>query len=137
MIYKLIQFWFSLNEKIRFLLVGGYNTAFAYLLFCILEFWLSARFSYLLLLCIAHFISVINSFFSFRIFVFQSKGKIFTEYLRVNLVYLLYLLFNSIMLYLLNTVVGMNLFIAQFICIAVLSIIFYLIHKFFSFTRYV
>ncbi len=132
---RILQIWFLLNEKIRFLLVGGYNTLFAYGLFCIAELILSNKFSYLIVLCIVHFISVINSFFSLRVFVFQSRGSFFLEYLRVNLVYLLYLLLNAMMLYILKSVLGINLFVAQFICIIILSVLFYFIHKFFSFNR--
>ena len=135
--YQISSFWFSIKEPMRFLIVGGYNTLFAYILFAILEKILYQQVSYLLVLCLVHFISVVNSFFTLRILVFRSQGKILFEYLRVNYVYLLYLFLNMGMLYTLKSIIGINVLVAQFICVSILSIACYIIHKFFSFNRYV
>jgi len=133
MISRVLELWFHLDRRVRFILVGGYNTLFSYLIFLLLEGLLSNSINYLVVLCVAHFISVFNSFINFRVFVFQSRGRFWHEYIKVNIVYIGYLLLNVILLYFLKSILGVNLFVAQIICIVILTLLFYQIHKNFSF----
>ena len=133
LINKVFEVWFRLDRRIRFILVGGYNSVFGYVVFALLELLLRDRLHYLVSLCLAYFISIFNSFFSFRIFVFCSKGKFLHEYIKVSIVYLGYLLLNMTLLYFFKSIIGVNIFIAQIICILILSVLSYFIHKNFSF----
>ena len=133
MINKILPYWFGIHKKLRYLLVGGYNTVFAYGLFVILEIALRNYINYIFVLIIAHFLSVFNSFITFRIFVFRSVSHFWREFAKVNLVYLFYLTLNIVTLYFLNTIIGVNLFAAQVICIVILTLLFYYVHEHFSF----
>jgi putative flippase GtrA len=134
-INNIFKIWFKLPEKLRFILVGGYNTVFSYATFCLFNFLFSHKVHYLLILAISHFIAVFHSFINFRFFVFRSKGHFWHEYLRVNLVYLGYFFCNAALLYALKELLGMNIFTAQLICILTLVAATYFLHKNFSFKQ--
>ena len=133
-------FWQKLTihqqQKLLFLIVGSYNTIFGYLLFCLLQIFLQNHFHYLIILSISHFISVVNSFISFKIFVFRTTGNWLFEYLKVNLVYLFYLLNNFWFLWLLVDIFNCNKFLSQLACIIVLTIITYFLHKNFVYKKH-
>ncbi len=133
LISKIFVIWFSLNRELRYLLVGGFNTVFSYLIFCCFQFFLKDYLHYLLILVLVYFISVSNSFINFRFFVFRSRGNFWHEYFKVNFVYLWHLLLNMVLLYALKDYLGLNIFIAQLICALCLVVIVYFAHKHFSF----
>ena len=132
---KIFKLWFALNEKLRLILVGGYNTSFAYIIFVLSNYFFKNSLHYLLILVISHLISVLNSFFTFRFFVFRSQKNLWQEYIKVNIVYLGYLICNSIMLFCLKEIFGINILISQLICVISLTIAVYIIHKNFSFKK--
>jgi putative flippase GtrA len=131
--------WQKLNinqqQKLLFLIVGGYNTVFGYLLFCLLQIFLQNHFHYLIILTISHFLSVINSFISFKIFVFKTKHNWLFEYCKVNLVYLFYLLNNFWLLWFFINIFHCNKFFAQLLCIILLTIAVYFLHKNFVYKK--
>ena len=133
LIDKILAIWFALNQKLRYLLVGGFNTVFSYTLFCLFQFLFGAHVHYLLILIFTYFISVFNSFVNFRFFVFRSRGHFWHEYLKVNFVYLWHLILNVALLYALKDKMHVNVFAAQFICAIILVVIVYFAHKHFSF----
>ena len=132
-------FWQKLTihqqQKLLFLIVGSYNTIFGYLLFCLLQIFLQNHFHYLIILSISHFISVVNSFISFKIFVFRTTGNWLFEYLKVNLVYLFYLLNNFWLLWLLVDIFNCNKFLSQLVSIIILTITTYFLHKNFVYKK--
>jgi len=134
------NFWQKLSanqqQKLLFLVVGGYNTVFGYLLFCLLQIYLQDRLHYLIILTISHFLSVINSFLSFKIFVFKTKDNWLLEYRKANLVYLFYLLNNFWLLWLLVNIFHCNKFLAQLLCIVILTIMIYFLHKNFVYKKH-
>lgn len=136
LIEKIFTIWFSLNQKLRYLLVGGFNTVFSYAIFCLFQLLLGKYLHYLVSLVLVYFISVFNSFINLRFFVFRSRGRFWHEYLKVNFVYLWHLLFNILLLYMLKDKMHVNIFIAQFICAIALVVIVYFAHKHFSFKNY-
>jgi putative flippase GtrA len=130
---NILNFWFKINDKIRFLLVGGYNTLFSFLLFCLLQTLLSGIFHYIVILLFCHLISVFNSFVSLKYFVFRSPKNFLNEYLKVNIVYAVYFVLNALLLYSLKDLFGINIYIAQLLCIIILTVASYFSHKYFSF----
>jgi putative flippase GtrA len=100
-----------------------------------MNFLFGAQFHYLLILAFYHFISVAHSFLNLRFFVFRSNGNFWQEFLKVNLVYLGYFFCNATMLFSLKELVGMNIFIAQLLCVLTLFIVTYFLHKNFSFKK--
>ena len=135
LVEKTLEVWFSINEKIRYILVGGYNTVLSYLIFCFLNYVFAQHLHYLAILAISTFISVINSFFCFRFFVFRSQKNLWQEYLKVNIVYLGYLACNSLLLFIMKDLLNIDVLVAQLICIAIITTAVYFIHKNFSFKK--
>lgn len=121
------------EEKIRYLLGGIYNTLFGYLAFAALLLLFERHLHYLVVLVISHVISVANAFIVYRRFVFKSTGRVLSEYLRFNLVYLVAFLFNIAALPFLVEIAGMTPLKGQAVITVVTVILSYVGHKYFSF----
>jgi len=133
LINKILNLWFKLDRRIRFILVGGYNTVFSFALFCALQYYVGEHLRPVLVLLITHIISIFNSFLSLRIFVFASKNNLLREYLKVNVVYCGYFIINAFLLFIFNDLLHFNVFLAQFLSVLILTIGAYFSHKHFSF----
>ncbi len=77
----------SRREQILYLIVGGWNTLFGYLIWALLQYLLHDYLYYLVILVLAWFPAVLNAYFGYRIFVFRSRGRIWHELPRFSLVY--------------------------------------------------
>lgn len=82
------------QEKIRYLVIGVWNTAFAYLAFGIIYYCFHENVHYLVVSAIAHFVAVANAFACQRWLVFHSTTHWWGSYLRFNLVNLVVLAFS-------------------------------------------
>ncbi|MSP33457.1 MAG: GtrA family protein [Rickettsiales bacterium] len=133
LISKILDLWFKIDRRIRFILVGGYNTVFSFALFCILQYYLGENLRPIWVLLITHIISIFNSFLSLRIFVFASKNNLLREYLKVNMVYCGYFIINAFLLFSLNDLLHLDVILAQFLSVLILTIGAYFAHKHFSF----
>lgn len=76
------------DRRIRFLVVGGYNTGFGYLVFALAYWALGDRMHYVFIATIAHFLAVTNSFLTQRHLVFRSRNPWRSEFFRFQLTYL-------------------------------------------------
>ena len=126
----ILKVWFKLPEKLRFLLVGGWNTLFSIIAFAII---LRVIENYKITLVLTHLISVFHSFVNLRFFVFRSRGHFIYEYLRVNLVYLIYLILNFCMLFTSVEIFKFHALTSQIIITCILVIISYSANKHFTF----
>ena len=122
------------NQKIRYLVVGIYNTIFVYLVFVILFFNFSSIINYALLLGLCHIIGVTNNFFTYRTFVFKIKKNNLQNYLKFNLVYLFTYLLNLVSLMILTKQMDWNVYLAQGIIIISIAIIGFFLNKNYSFS---
>ncbi|MBO7244285.1 MAG: GtrA family protein [Alphaproteobacteria bacterium] len=123
------QKWMQLPEKIRFLMVGGYNTAVSYIIYVLLVFFgLGAQMALLL----SFFISSINSYFSQKFFVFATKGNYLKEYSKCLSTWVGSYILNAILLFLLMKT-GLNAYIAEFIVLVILTVYSYVVLKYFAF----
>lgn len=121
------------NEKVRYLLVGGYNTAFGYLLFALLLMLFENRVHYLIVLVISHVISVTNAYLSYKFLVFKTEGKWLYEFLKFNTVYLGVFLINLVALPAMVELLSIRPVIGQSWFVVVTVIVSYFGHKHFSF----
>ena len=121
------------QEKINYLLVGGWNTVFGYLAFVALYLLLAKQIHYLILLVLANILSITNAYLGYKIFVFKTKGNYVREYLRFYLVYGATLLLNLLFLPICVNFLGISPVLAQGGFIFVNVIFSYLGHKYFSF----
>lgn len=124
---KIENIWFHIQQKIRFLLVGGFNTLLSYLLFIWLVEFL--RIPYQVSLIIQYLITVNISIFTMRYYVFRAHGKLCSEYTKAWITYLSMLAFNYLFLYLLIDILQIETITAQGIYVIISSILMYIIHQ--------
>jgi putative flippase GtrA len=132
MLQKLIT-----DQRVRFLLVGGFNTAFGYGLFVLFELTFGGHTNYLLSLYLSYGIAIVIAFVLHRRFTYQvlGRGKLFLDFIRFTSVYLVSLIVNTIALPLLVELGGLPPILAQVIVVGCTTVISYFGHKFFSFRR--
>ena len=121
------------NEKIRYLIIGGYNTFIGYGVFALLWMLFGHSLHYITILLIAHIASVINAFLGYKFFVFRKEAGAWVDFMRFNLVYLGALVFNILALPVLIELLNLRPLIAQAILISVTVLISYFLHGRFSF----
>lgn len=127
------DFWFRRNQKLRFLLVGGFNTVFAYGVYAFLLEIIGLP--YIWSLIVQYFITVNVSILTMRYYVFQSRGAFGAEYCKAWTVYIGIFALNSLMLTLLVEICHIDELWAQGIYLVVSTIVTYLLHKYFSFYK--
>jgi len=120
---------------VRFVLVGGFNTAFGYALFVLFEFGFNMP--YLLALYGSYLISTIVAFILHRRVTYRASGtgRVLVDFVRFQGVYVVSLVFNSVAL-----PVGVELLhgeptVVQAVIVVVSAVVSYFGHKFFSFRR--
>ena len=123
------------SEKLRFLVVGAWNTAFGYLAFVVAYFLLRQWLHYLVIMLIAHFVSVCNAFVGHKFLVFRRDGHLLADFLRFNMSYVGTLLFGLAALPILVEVFGIHLLISQGLLVVVTTVSSYFLHKKLSFRR--
>ncbi len=146
-LYKKIEnLWFSFPQKIRYLLVGGFNTVFAYSVLAML-LWLVGKINNIYLwglnneiiantsLFIQYIICINVSFLTMRYYVFQSKGNWKKEFFKAWSVYLFLYLINAPILTFLMIFVGLHPLVAQALYLIFSTIITFILHKYYSFRQ--
>lgn len=122
------------NERLRYLVVGCWNTAFAYALFVALHRGVPSL-HYMVVLVMTQVIGTLNAFITHRYFVFRVRGQLIVDLARFSLVYVGVFAFNLAALPLLVEGAGVDPVVVQggILVMAVASS--YLGHKHFSFRR--
>jgi putative flippase GtrA len=121
------------NRKLRFLVVGGWNTLFGYLSFYVLYLLAAGRLHYLIIAVLAHFVAVTQSYVMQRRLVFRSAAPVTGEFVRFNASHIGTLLFGLLAMALLVEAAGMSPLIAQAIVILMSVVLSYLLHSRLSF----
>jgi putative flippase GtrA len=125
--------WWNLPRKIRFLLAGGYNTVFGYLVFGALFLALGKVINYLLIALLAHLISLVNAFLVHRHLVFRSSGQWLASFIRFNLSQLSSLAVGMVCLYTLVEAARISPLAAQAVAMMITVPLAYLLHRWYSF----
>lgn len=123
------------DERFRFLVVGGVNTGFAYVVFAVLVVLFEAVVHYTLLLVATHVISVLFAYVLHRTLVFRIRGRWLRDLPRYWSVHLTGLGLNLVLLPILVDVVGMEVLVGQAFALFATAALSYLGHKHFSFRR--
>lgn len=133
--WKIWDFWFKLPDKLRFLLVGGFNATVQYLLYvCFLFFGGEEKYQRALIL--SWIISSLSSFATQKIFVFCTKGKPFEwlkEYAKCVGVWVVSYTINAVILGALVNFANMNAYLAQIVAVTCTTITSYILFKYFAF----
>jgi putative flippase GtrA len=79
----------SLNQFVRYILVGGFNTVFGYALFALLNWSLRklGSYSYMYAAVLANLIAITVAFLGYKWFVFKTRGNYLIEWIRCFGVY--------------------------------------------------
>jgi putative flippase GtrA len=121
------------SEKIRYLIIGGYNTFIGYGIFALLWMLFGHSLHYTAILFISHVVSVANAFFCHRFIVFRKEGSVWVDFMRFNLVYLGALVFSMLALPVLIELLNLHPLIAQAVLVIVTALVSYFLHGKFSF----
>lgn len=121
------------NEKIRYLIIGGYNTLFGYACFALLWQFFGHIWHYLIILCISHILAVTNAYFGYKIFVFRNSPGGWRAFVTFNTVYIGAFLLNLLALPILIEMLNFHPLLAQFIIISATVVASYLLHRTYTF----
>jgi putative flippase GtrA len=127
--------WWRIPQQMRFLLAGGFNTIFGYLVFGLLYLSLANRLHYLEIGVLSQAIAVTSAFVIYRHLVFRSSEPWPRSFIRFNVSQLAAFALGLVGLY--GTVHFGHLppLIAQAIVIFLTVIVSYTLHRFYSFRR--
>lgn len=117
------------NRKLRFLVVGGWNTLFGYLCFYGLYLLAANRVHYLIVTAVAHFINIMQAYVMHRWLVFRSDDKIAMEFLRFNASYVGTFVFGLLAMLLLVETASLSPPVAQAVVILMNVILSYVLHS--------
>ena len=129
---KIFNLWMRFPQKIRFLLVGGYNTVFSYALYVLFVYMgLNAQ----LALFFSFLISSLNSYFTQKFYVFNTKGNYFKEYTKCLITWFGSYLLNAVILACLMKFLNLNPYLAEFVALVLITIYSYIVLKYFAFKQ--
>lgn len=123
----------EIHRIARYLVIGGWNTAFGIGVYSILYAALHARANYLVLMVPANILAITNAYLCYKFFVFKTPGNYVREYLRCYVVYAGGIALGLILMYLFVSILKIHPLLAQFPCTAVTIGCSYIGHKRFSF----
>ena len=136
--------WFSKEQRLRFFLVGIWNTIFGYLTFVCLDYvfnsFLSPRYmAYMTAAVLSNFLAITNAYFFHKHYTFRSevrgvRGSIY-EYCRFSTTYLVTFVFSMVMLPIVVELFHLAPQLAVALILIICTIISYLGHSRFSFKR--
>lgn len=129
----MVKLFFSLPQWFRFLLIGGFNSAVSPTVYALLYFVLISYIHYISILILTHLIATFVAFMTHRFLVFRSQKSFLREFLKANITYLVALLINICMTYILVQHFKIHPIIAVAINSFFIAIFSYLGHKYFSF----
>lgn len=121
------------DRRMRYLLVGGFNTVVGYSVFALLYWALNPWVHYLVLAVMSHFLAVINSFLTQRQWVFRDRGPRWPAFVRFNLTTLSALAFGLVAMAVLVDLLGVHPLLAQALVILLSSVGLYLLHRRYTF----
>jgi putative flippase GtrA len=123
------------NNKVRYLLIGGINTLFGYLVGVFTYKLFNSILGIIGVGLLANVLAISFSFVTYKLFVFKTKGFWVNEYLKSYLVYGLSALLASLLLWLFVDVVSLSIWLAQAMVIIGMTIISYIGHSKITFNR--
>ena len=128
---------FNLNEKkkLRYLLVGIWNSIFPYIVFAFLYFITDKKLNYLIILTLCQVAGLTNAFICYKFFVFKTKGNVLAEYFKFYLIYGFSFLINLSALSFFVGLCDFNPLLSQGVIAIFIIIMTYFAHDRFSFSN--
>ncbi len=126
--------WYKIDDKIRFLIIGAVNAGISYVIF-VLALFLLGQEHYRICVTLQWGISSIFSYLNQKFFVFCTRGNYLKEYFKCCSTWLVSYFINLVILELLLKFIIKNAYIAQFLSIFLVSVITYVLFKYFAFKK--
>lgn len=123
------------HQKVRFLLVGGFNTGFGYGMFILTNTIIGHYLGYVASLILAQIISASMAYVLFQRFVFTTAVRGVKSFLKFQSVYVVPLLANILVLPILVEVFNWQIYVAQAAFSAAWIVSSFFVHKKFSFSK--
>jgi glycosyltransferase involved in cell wall biosynthesis len=136
LVYKAL-FDRDLHQKLRYLVVGGWNTLFGYLAFAA-AYWLlveKAGVNYTVAFVTSYSLAVLNAYWGYKLLVFRTSNKFRREFPRFAIVYVVALAVNLIVFPWLTSTLRLNPYLSQAIFTVALVVGTYIVNKRFSFRQ--
>lgn len=125
------------GEKLRFLVVGAWNTLLGLAVLWVLDHTVpydpQSILQKELVLLAAWAISVTQNFFTFKLLVFRTRGNWGREYLKTYLTYIATFAVQSVLTITISEVFNLSVFWANLPTTVVIMVLSYLGHKYFTF----
>ena len=125
----------QIHRLVRFLITGGWNTVFGIGVYSLLLWLFEGKVNYLILMVPSSILAITNAYICYKLFVFKTKGNILREYFRFYLVYGVSNLLSFGIMFCLVEGMKIKPIIAQFPCVAIITIFSYVSHHNFSFKK--
>lgn len=119
----------------RFLITGVWNTVFGIGVYSLLLWLFESKVNYLILMIPSTILAITNAYICYKLFVFKTKGNILGEYFRFYLVYGVSNLLSFGIMFCLVDGLKIKPILAQFPCVALITIFSYVSHHNFSFKK--
>lgn len=126
--------WCKLPDKLRFLLVGGFNALVSYVIFAIAVFFIGQE-HYQVCVALQWIISSVFSFVNQKVFVFCTKGNWVAEYLKCCTTWVVSYACNALILEFIVRFISKNVYVDQIFSIFFASVVTYVLFKHFAFKR--
>lgn len=123
-----------LSQQLRFLVVGGANTVFGYLVFGLLVMAVKSDLTVVLMAYLAHVLVSPLAFFLYRTLVFPSARGVVSSFLRFQAGYALPLLLNGPLLYFGITVLKGEPLVVQALLTVLLAMMTFVANRYFAFS---
>ncbi|MDR0484891.1 MAG: GtrA family protein [Alphaproteobacteria bacterium] len=134
-IKKVYNIWCNFPQFIRFIIVGGYNTVFGWLVFSLFYYLWGNNLHYAIILIFAFIVGILNNFILFKIFVFKTKGNWLQEGVSTYISYAFLYPVNYLILFITINMYGMSAYMGQGIAVIIMPIITYFVLKIFAFKK--
>ena len=131
---RMKEIWFSLDDKIRYLIIGSFNAGVCYLIYSLICLIMGDN-VYQIALALAWFLSSAISFITQRNFVFEGKGVWYKEYLKCCMTWFFSYLINAGLLEFTVKICGLNVYVAQIISNFTAAVFTYILFKKFAFRK--
>ena len=128
------EYWFKLPDKIRFLIIGGFNAGVSYLIysaFCLVM----GDSAYQIALALAWAISSVVSYTTQKFLVFQANGNWVKEYLKCCTTWFFSYLINAGLLEFIVKILHLNVFVAQIVATLAAAVFSYIFIKKLAFRK--
>ena len=132
MLRSIYNKWCLIDDKIRFLFVGGVNFVIAYIIYAAAIFILGKG-HYQLCLILQWVISSVPSYLNQKFFVFCTQGNYINEYLKCCSTWVLSYFINALLLELFVKYMIRNVFISQALAAFLAAVVTYVLFKYFAF----